>query len=67
MVIWREKGCCYNCDEHYGPNHKCKAKFFLLIASDDESQNDPVPPNLTSIISNDPPPIATMVDNSPSA
>ncbi|KAL0295200.1 UNVERIFIED_CONTAM: hypothetical protein Sangu_2463400 [Sesamum angustifolium] len=33
------KGFCFNCDEKFGPGHRCKAKQFMLLLSDD-------PPNL---------------------
>lgn len=38
-----EKGLCYNCDEKFGPNHHCKAGFFLLIAEDEANQELPHP------------------------
>lgn len=53
MAARREKGLCYNCDAHYSPNHKCQTKFFLLIASDDVAPDDPVPPDLVPILSED--------------
>jgi len=53
MAARREKGLCYNCDAHYSPNHKCQTKFFLLIASDDVSPDDPIPPDLVPILSED--------------
>ncbi|KAF8397183.1 hypothetical protein HHK36_016090 [Tetracentron sinense] len=31
MKARREKGLCYNCDERFSPNHKCKAQQFFLI------------------------------------
>ncbi|KAL5162221.1 hypothetical protein HKD37_07G019369 [Glycine soja] len=43
MASHREKGLCYNCDECYGPNHHCHAKFFLLIASKEDYPIDPTP------------------------
>lgn len=30
----RDKGLCYNCDEHYVCGHRCNPKFLLLIASE---------------------------------
>lgn len=50
MASRRERGLCYNCDERYGPNHRCRGKFFLLIASDDDDQppDPPDPPTPTS-------------------
>ncbi|MCH79495.1 hypothetical protein A2U01_0000245, partial [Trifolium medium] len=38
----REKGLCFNCDERFSRNHRCKARFLLLIAEDDESDNTEV-------------------------
>ncbi|MCH91062.1 transposon Ty3-G gag-pol polyprotein [Trifolium medium] len=32
----REKGFCFNCDERFSRNHRCKARFLLLIADDDD-------------------------------
>lgn len=29
-----EQGLCYNCDEKFGPNHRCRSKFLLLIGCD---------------------------------
>jgi len=31
MASRREKCLCYNCDETFIPQHKCKGCFFLLI------------------------------------
>ncbi|XP_024031413.1 uncharacterized protein LOC112094537 [Morus notabilis] len=31
----REKGLCYNCDQKYSMNHRCRSKFFLLLGTDD--------------------------------
>ncbi|XP_073021562.1 uncharacterized protein [Primulina eburnea] len=33
----REKGLCFNCDEKYGPQHRCKSKYLLLMGTDDDS------------------------------
>ncbi|WVZ23586.1 hypothetical protein V8G54_002130 [Vigna mungo] len=35
MLTHREKGLCYNCDDKFNPGHKCKGRFFLLVAVDD--------------------------------
>ncbi|XP_027364265.1 uncharacterized protein LOC113871373 [Abrus precatorius] len=32
MLAHREKGLYYYCDEKFHPSHKCKARFFLLVA-----------------------------------
>ena len=35
MEEGRKKGLCYNCDDKWSPNHKCKgAKLFLLEGLD---------------------------------
>ncbi|XP_014491240.1 uncharacterized protein LOC106753853 [Vigna radiata var. radiata] len=39
MLARREKGLCYNCDEKFHPGHKCKARFFLLVAEETEVNN----------------------------
>ncbi|RVX18944.1 Retrovirus-related Pol polyprotein from transposon 297 [Vitis vinifera] len=31
----REKGLCYNCDQKYSANHRCRSKFLLLLGTDD--------------------------------
>ncbi|MCH81666.1 hypothetical protein A2U01_0002457 [Trifolium medium] len=36
MAERREQGLCFNCDERFSRNHRCKARFLLLIAEDDE-------------------------------
>lgn len=47
MATRRGKGLCYNCDDRYGPNHKFRAKFFLLVAPDKPFPDEPIPPNPT--------------------
>ncbi|PNY17781.1 Ty3/gypsy retrotransposon protein [Trifolium pratense] len=32
----REKGLCFNCDERFSRTHRCKARFLLFIADEDE-------------------------------
>ncbi|MCI10462.1 hypothetical protein A2U01_0031555, partial [Trifolium medium] len=32
LIERREKGLCFNCDEKFSRNHRCKARFLLLIA-----------------------------------
>ncbi|CAA0838264.1 Unknown protein [Striga hermonthica] len=45
----REKGLCYNCDERYTPNHRCRSRFLCLLGNDDddelggEANSDPNP------------------------
>ena len=38
MAFRREKGLCYNCDDKWSPNHRCKGRILLFIAYD-------LPPN----------------------
>lgn len=45
MALCRKKCLCYNYNERYDPNHKCQAKFFLHIASDDDDLIIRPPPN----------------------
>lgn len=54
MAARREKGLCYNCDDKWGPNHKCKERYFVFVAEDEEDHLDPDPPPLLLIR---PPPI----------
>ncbi|KAH9765934.1 hypothetical protein KPL70_002017 [Citrus sinensis] len=30
-----EKGLCYNCDQKYSANHRCRSKFLLLMGTND--------------------------------
>lgn len=30
-----ERGLCYNYDERFSPNHRCKSRCFFIIANDD--------------------------------
>lgn len=34
MVFRREKGLCYNCDEKWNANHRCKRQVMLFIADE---------------------------------
>ncbi|KAJ1375604.1 Aspartic peptidase domain superfamily [Sesbania bispinosa] len=36
MAARREKGLCFNCDERFRPGHKCRSKFLLMIADDED-------------------------------
>lgn len=53
MLARREKGLCYNCDEKFSPGHKCKARFFLLVAEDvdDATHLEPSPSDLAPLLS----------------
>jgi hypothetical protein len=35
MASRRERNLCYNCDETFTPQHRCKGKFFLLVSDHD--------------------------------
>ncbi|MCI33910.1 hypothetical protein A2U01_0055128, partial [Trifolium medium] len=63
MASRREKGLCYNCDETFSPQHKCKGRFFLLIAGDDFESDEPhsPPPTIESF-----PPQTTPIISDPS-
>lgn len=37
MAAKQEKGLCYNCEDKWNPNHRCRAYFFLLIAEDEDT------------------------------
>ncbi|KAG7970785.1 hypothetical protein I3843_07G101600, partial [Carya illinoinensis] len=37
----REKGLCYNYDEKWGPDHKCKAAKLVIMECDDSSEGEP--------------------------
>ncbi|MCI02373.1 hypothetical protein A2U01_0023405, partial [Trifolium medium] len=39
MADRREKGLCFNCDERFSRNHRCKARFLLLIAEEDDDSH----------------------------
>jgi hypothetical protein len=54
MAERREKGQCFNCDERFSRNHRCKARFLLFIADDDEVQSG-FEPGEPSSIDPDPP------------
>ncbi|XP_028198078.1 uncharacterized protein LOC114382700 [Glycine soja] len=54
MASHRERGLCYHYDERYGPNHRCRAKFFLLIAPEDD--DEPLPPESPDILEPNPTP-----------
>jgi len=41
IAFQREKGLCYNCDEKWNTNHRCKGQVMLLIA-DEQSPNTDV-------------------------
>lgn len=45
MATRCEKGLCYNYYEHYGSNHRCRAKFFLLVAPDEPLPDEPILPD----------------------
>lgn len=35
MASHRERNLCYNCDETFTPQHRCKGRFFMLISEED--------------------------------
>ena len=40
MQARRDKGLCYNSDEKYSQNHKCKSKFLLLLHDNSEDTKE---------------------------
>nr|GMD82300.1 Transposon Ty3-G Gag-Pol polyprotein [Ipomoea batatas] len=32
----RAKGLCYNCDQKYTANHRCRSRFLMLLGTDDD-------------------------------
>lgn len=40
MVLRREKGLCYNCDEKWSSSHKCRGRILLLIIESNEAVID---------------------------
>ena len=36
----REKGLCYNCDEKWGPGHKCKSARLFIMEGEDLDSDD---------------------------
>jgi len=61
MALRHDKGLCYNCEEKRGPNHCCKAHFFLLIAKDEDIHPEPPTPLLA--FDQDQHPIPSPSDN----
>lgn len=43
MAERRAKGLCYNCDEQFTSEHRCKKLFWLEILSPDEEQESTAP------------------------
>ncbi|KAH1260796.1 hypothetical protein GmHk_02G003827 [Glycine max] len=60
MAFRREKGLCYNCDEKWNSQHRCKSRILLLIA--DTQTHDPDP---SLDYSEDPPPNPPKPDPNP--
>ncbi|XP_026416642.1 uncharacterized protein LOC113312098 [Papaver somniferum] len=51
----KDKGLCYNCDEFYRHDHKCKTQhLFMLITDEDMEESDPISPAVHQVDS--PPP-----------
>lgn len=66
MANRRERGLCYNCDERYSPTHRCRAKFFLLVATEDDdpgfSPTLPSTPDSQTLSTTTPSPDPTPLD-----
>ena len=37
MLARREKGLCYNCDERFGPGHRCKKQQIFILETMEEA------------------------------
>jgi hypothetical protein len=59
MASRREKGLCYNCDETFSPQHKCKGRFFLLVTNDPPDN----PPDLIDFFEPETPDPTTLSDD----
>ncbi|PNY01861.1 retrotransposon-related protein, partial [Trifolium pratense] len=35
----RSKGLCFNCDEKWGPSHRCRSKVLLLMGAEDDDDD----------------------------
>ncbi|XP_078447009.1 uncharacterized protein LOC144715877 [Wolffia australiana] len=58
----REKGLCYNCNEKFGPGHRCKKTLQILIVSEeDRDKSDPDTDAIVDIEANDIPPEAQLL------
>nr|GMD73853.1 Transposon Ty3-G Gag-Pol polyprotein [Ipomoea batatas] len=38
----REKGICYNCDQRWSNNHRCRTRFLMLMGTGDDDIEDPL-------------------------
>ncbi|PNY12253.1 hypothetical protein L195_g008879 [Trifolium pratense] len=56
MADRREKGLCFNCDERFSRNHRCKAHILLLIAEEDDDSNGSVVPDPGELVLPEPEP-----------
>lgn len=53
IAFRREKGLCYNCDEKWSSNHRCKSRILMLIADNPTPETDePNHENSTSPVAN---------------
>jgi len=44
LVVRRDKGLCYHCDEKWILSHRCRPRLHLLIADDDDDDCTNLPP-----------------------
>jgi hypothetical protein len=56
MAIRRENDQCYNCDELFTPQHKCKGRFYLLKSDEEVVSDEPTSSPITSQTIETPPP-----------
>lgn len=54
MAARREKGLCYNCDEKWSNTHRCKSRFFLIVADDVDRLSEAQPQIAEEDVSSDP-------------
>ncbi|XP_077219125.1 uncharacterized protein LOC143853291 [Tasmannia lanceolata] len=46
MQTRQEKGLCFNCDEKFSRNHRCKPQFHLMLADETDETIDMAYPNI---------------------
>lgn len=59
MMLRREKGLCYYCDERFSISHKCPNRHYFLFQTEEEEEPDPPPPQITPSTDPETPPIVT--------
>jgi hypothetical protein len=68
MALRREKGQCYNCEEQFTPQHRCKGRFYLLKADEEVTPDEPFTSPINSpTIETPPSPSSPVITNSSEA